>query len=350
MHTTPTDPPPPPQKRWWILGVFVMAVLLVVASAVVIRSGHDGPVSSDPGTSATVPDDTNEPLIVREIASLTVPDTVRTPSHGFQAEAGDTYLLEFEATAEKPDASPGDAMYFGASLACAGPDGVTLRSVGGTQNVRTGETVTIRNQFLLEAEKSGEYSCRLSVNSPSEEAAAEGTSVDVQVEWAARLVEGIAVEVPAGERLPRVVEPGKRAAVFRVDVEQGAESVDILSTVHATTCTMVNGSIEDGRTWCQGEQIDTQGSIVELTYRADVLDEVGNVCDSQIIATKRTSIEWLTHHRILSTEVREQEPLSACGTTVRYVVAMENDGPASVVIHRANTTFLALSGHSQLED
>lgn len=331
------------RRRRRTLYVLTVLVIVVVALVVVVRAGTDGPATHGPATPTALPEGSSEPLEVRESTSFTIPDNVRTPSHSFEVRAGGKYLLEFEATAQKSEASPGDAMYFGASLACADDGGVALRSVGGTQNVRTGETVTIRNQFLLEAENAGEYSCRLSVSSPNEEAAAKGTSVDVQMEWAARPVEGIAVEASADERLPRVVEPGRRAAIFRVDVEQGEDPVDILSTVHATTCTMVNGSTEGDRVWCQGEQIDTQGSAVELTYRADVLDEIGNVCDSRIIATKREPIEWHTHHRILATEAREQEPFSTCGTTVRYVVVIENDGPASVVVHRTNSTFLAVS-------
>lgn len=326
------------------LYVVSIVVLVVVALVVVARSGPYGPVTDDHATPTAPPDDPSEPLVVRESTSFTLPDNVRTESHSFEVRAGEKYLLEFEATVQKPETSPGDAMYFGAGLACAGEDGVAPRSVGGTQNVRTGETVTIRNQFLLEAENTGEYSCRLAVSSPNEEAAAKGTSVDVQMEWVARPVAGIAVEASADERLPRVVEPGQRAAVFRVDVEQGEEAVNILSTVHATTCTMVNGSTEDDRSWCQGAQIDAQGSAVELTYRADVLDEAGNVCDSRIIATKQASIGWHTHHQILATEAIGSEQYSACGPTVRYVVAIENDGPAAVVIHRANSSFLAVSG------
>lgn len=330
-------------RRRTLFGL-ALGVLIVVALVISIaRLGSVEPRTEDPGTSTTPAAGSSEPLIVREAMSFTVPDTVRTPSQAFEVRAGDTYLLEFEATAQKPEESPGEAMYFGSSLSCADGAGEAISSIGGTQNVRTGETVTIRNQILLEAEKADEYSCRLSVSSPNEDAAAKGTSVDVQMEWTARPVEGIAVEANADERLPRVVEPGQRAAVFRVDVEHGDDPVDILSTVHATTCTMVNGSTEDGRAWCEGAQIRTEGSAVELTYRADVLDGDGTVCDSRIIATERESIDWDTHHQILATEVRGEELLTACGTTVRYVVAIENDGPASVVVHHANSTFLAVS-------
>ena len=334
------------QKRPWTLGVLAITLLIIAASVVGIKSSNDATISGKSSSSPEHPAGSGEPLIVRESTGLTVPGIVRTPTHSFQGGAGGAYLLEFEATTEKPEESPGDAMYFGASLACADDAGASLGSVGGTQNVRTGESVTIRNQFLVKVEDAGSVSCRLSVESPSEEAAAEGTSADVDMYWSARRVPGVAVQAPADERLPRVVGAGQRAAVFRIDVEQGAEPVSVLSTVHATACTMRNGSTEDGRTWCEGERIDTQGSDIELTYRADVLDGSGSVCDSQIIATKRASIEWLTHHQILSTEVREWAPASTCGKTVRYVVALTNHGPASVVVHRANSTFLAISESS----
>ncbi|ATG50895.1 hypothetical protein CFK38_04650 [Brachybacterium vulturis] len=276
-----------------------------------------------------------------------MPDTMRLPGRTFEAEGGSTYLVEFEATALKPEGSPGSAMYFGASLACGGPDGGTIRSVGGTQNVRSGERVTIRNQFLLDADRSGNYACRVSFSSPSDEAAAAGTTATIDSTWSVAPARSEAVEVPADERLPRLVQPGERAAVFRAERETSdawGDHSDLLSTVHVTSCTMVNGSTEDGRTWCPEDQVDPAGSAVELTYRLVSIDGNGEVCDSRTIDVEDARIERLTHHLVLHGDAPIAHPADACGTRLRFVVALENEGPAPLVIHRSNSTFVMNTG------
>lgn len=329
------------RRAFYVLTILTLATVALVAVA---RLGSVDPAKDGPATPAATSEPPSEPLVFRESTALVIPDTVRSPSHRFEASAGDVYLLRFEATAKKPNDSPGDAMYFGASLACAGNEDVASQSIGGTQNVRSGETVAIRNQFLLEVDEPGEYSCRLSVSSPNEEAAAKGAIVEVQTEWSMRPVEGVAVDAPSEEKLPRVVEPGQREEIFRVEIEPGDEPMDVFSTVHATTCTMVNGSSEDGREWCRGTQIDTRGSAVEVNYSRFVLDDAEKVCDSQIVATTRDAIGWSTHHSILAAEFRERETPNECGAKFRYVVTVENSGPASVVIHRTHSTLLVVAG------
>jgi hypothetical protein len=348
MPNAPSARPSGDRSRgWgWVLGALLVVLLVVVTLVLVVPPDRgDGPsVTAERPRTVSSPED--EPLLVREAAALTVPDTLRMESHAFEAQAGSTYLLEFAATATKPEDSPGAAMYFGASLACGGPEGGTLRSAGGTQNVRTGEQVTIRNQFLLEIEETGEHSCRLTLNSPNPEAAARGTTAEMTSKWSAIRLGEAAFEASADERLPRAVDPGERAAAFRyeVDLEDLPDHrLDLLSTLHLTTCTGTNGSWEDGRTWCAVEVVDLEGSAVEVTYRSDVLGADGEVCDSRLLSTTRTDIVRFTHHRVLQFEHRARQPLSDCGDTVRLVVAVENDGPAPVVIHRSNSTLLALS-------
>lgn len=341
MRTNPRGRPP--QRWWWILGVLGTVVLIVVASVVVIRPGPDKPAPDDSETSTALIDVSHEPLIARESTSLTVPNTIRLPGRSFYTEAGRMYLVEFEATAEKPIDSPGSAMYFGASLACSGPDGSTIRSVGGTQNVRSGERVTIRNQFLLEADHGGEHACRVSLNSPNEEAAAEGTSAAVVSTWTVTPARPAAFEAPAEKRLPQLVEQGHRAIVFQVKHENDQvlrAPADLMSTVHVTTCTIVNGSAEDGRTWCPEEDVDPEGSSVVLTYRLDVLDSGGGVCDSQNLDAVGVQIDRLAHHQVLHSEAPIADQASACGPRLRFVVELENDGPAPLVIHRNNSTFI----------
>jgi len=342
-------PPTPPrlsERTWrWVLGILAVVMLLVITSVLVWNPGGDD--EQPPGVHPTSDQPTEDAQVeVAGSTTLTVPDTLRMESDVFEAGSGDTYLLEFEATAEKPSGSPGDAMYFGANLACGGPDGETLRSVGGTQNVRTGEEVTIRNQFLLTIEDSGSHACRLSLNSPNEDAAASGTDAEMTTHWSASRVHGTALEASADERLPQVVDADDRAAAFRFEINlEGLPNreLDLLGTLHLTTCTGVNGSREDGTTWCEEGDVDLAGSDVEVTYRTDVLDASDEVCESRVSSTTSTHIVRYTHHRVLQVDHPASETLSPCGDTARVVVMVQNDGPAPVVIHRSNSTLLVLS-------
>ena len=341
METKPKSPPWP--KLRWVFSGVIVAVILVMTTVTVFRPEPDRSEPDDPGSSAAVPDVWKEPLTFQESSSLSVPDTMRLPGQTFEGERGLTYLVEFAATAEKPEGSPGSAMYFGASLACGGPDGATIRSVGGTQNVRSGERVTIRNQFLLDADRSGNYACRVSLSSPNDEAAAAGTTATIDTTWSVAPAGSEAVEIPADERLPRLVQPGERAAVFRAEHETSdawGDQSELLSTVHVTSCTMVNGSSEDGRTWCPEDQVDPTGSAAELTYRLDVIDGNGEVCDSRTLDVEDARIERLTHHLVLHGDSPIAHSAGACGSRLRFVVVLENEGPAPLVIHRSNSTFL----------
>lgn len=347
---TQVPPPPSSRVRRWAVGALVVALLLCVGLVLVVRPGPDSTPPPEGAPSATEgtagPPSAEEPIVTQESAALTVPDTLRLEPQDFEADAGDVYLLEFEATTTKPADSPGDAMYFGASLACSGPEGGTLRSVGGTQNVRTGETVTIRNQFLLTIETPGRHLCRVSLNSPNEDAAAEGTIAEITSTWSATMLEVAAFEAPADQRLPRVAGEGERALAFRYEIDLDSlpqRRIDLLSTLHLTTCTGVNGSRENGRAWCAEDSVDLEGSSLEVSYRADVLDARGDVCDSRTLASTRTTIVRYTHHRVMHQDLETREPLSSCGDTVALHVVVENSGPAPVVIHESNSTLLALS-------
>jgi len=342
--------PPPGARRWgWGLGALAVVLLLIVGLVLVVRPGPEPSPPPEGGPSTTEstlgPPSAEEPMVTQENATLTVPDTLRLEPQDFEADEGATYLLEFEATTSKPEDSPGDAMYFGASLACSGPEEGTLRSVGGTQNVRTGETVTIRNQFLLTIETPGRHLCRISLNSPNEDAAAKGTTAEITSTWSATMLEEPAFEARADQRLPRVVDSGDRALAFRYETDLDdlrQRRIDLLSTLHLTTCTGVNGSRENGRAWCDEESVDLDGSTLEVSYRADVVDARGEVCDTRTLASTRTSIVRFTHHRVMHQDLSTREPLSSCGDTVALHVVVENFGPAPVVIHQSNSTLLAL--------
>lgn len=333
-------------SKWWFALTAAGVALLFIAAAVLIDLplGEERPEGATSTNAVSHTPDT--PLVVQERSRLTVPYTENMKSQKFDAKSGRWYLLKFEATTSKPEGSPGDAMYFGAGLACGGPDGGTMRSIGGTQNVRTGETVTIRNQFLLEIEESGTHSCRLSLNSPNADAAAKETSVEVISQWSATRLEAPAFEAEGSKRLPRIINPGERAAAFRFTVNLAdvpSRRLDLLSTLHLTTCTGTNGSREDGKTWCLGDDVDLEGSSLRVEYREDVLGADGKVCETRMLSARPIEIVRYTHHQVLSFEQNPDEPLDACGETVRYVVAVENDGPAPVLVHRSNSTLLLLA-------
>src|SRR5699024_1103459 len=100
----------------------------------------------------------------------------------------------------------------------------------------------------------------------------------------ATMADAEAVESPAGEFLPRLVEPTAGAEAFVQEIDSAlAESreLSILGTVHVTTCTEAEGSSEDGRTWCLEDEVDRYGSAVTLIYRLEALGSDGEVCESR---------------------------------------------------------------------
>lgn len=343
-----TPAPPQPRRRAWnpALGALA-AVLLLVAAAVLLNrpSGEEEPPPTGEPTTATPTE--AEPLEVSESTTLTVPDTQRLESYSFEAEAGSTYLLRFEATTRKPQGSPGDAMYFGSSLACGGPTESTMRSVGATQNVRTGEAVSLRNQFLLEIEEDGEYACRLLVFSPNAEVAAAGTTAHIEARWSATRAEAGAVEASAGEHLPRLVEPTADAAAFVQEMDLSAQEsreLNILGTVHVTTCTEEEGSSEDGRTWCLEDDVDRDGSAVTVTYRLEAVGSDEEVCEIREVNVARAQVDRHSHHQIFHVNEHPVLPQELCGTSARLAVSVENDGPAPLLVHRASSTLVILPG------
>src|SRR5699024_6834129 len=115
-------------RRWrWAIVALVIVFLLVLVTVRILTSPADQ-TTPPAGGSATESPTAGEALEVAASTTLTVPDTLRMKSRAFDGEEGETYLLRFSATAAKPAGTPGDAMYFGANLACGGPGGGTLRS------------------------------------------------------------------------------------------------------------------------------------------------------------------------------------------------------------------------------
>lgn len=343
-----TQGPLPPHRRPWkqVLGVLVVVLLLFASAMLYVLQDGDQRTPRNSGPDSETPA-TTEPLEVSESTMLTVPDTQRLETYSFEAEAGSTYLLQFESTTTKPQGSPGDAMYFGASLACGGPTESTLRSVGATQNVRTAEEVSIRSQFLLEIEEPGRYACRLLVFSPNAEVAAAGTTADVATRWTATLVDPDAVEGLADERLPRLVEAGEAADAFVQELDSsltGRSEIRVLGTMHLTTCTEVEGSSEDGRTWCPKGLVNPAGSAATITYRFEGLDGDGKVCESRKVDVADAEVDRYSHHQTFHVDKRIAVPEDLCGPSARLVITVGNGGPAPLLVHRASSTLVIIPG------
>ncbi|QCR52974.1 hypothetical protein C1N80_04845 [Brachybacterium sp. SGAir0954] len=325
--------------KWVWVGAFAV-VALIVGSLVLIR-----PDSPEPPTpSPTVPSPSEEPVVVEDSVSLTVPNTIDLPAKAVPVESGKKYLFTIDIKTEKPSGSPGDAMYFGFSLNCTGPEPKTARGVGGTQNLVSGEPVELSNQFLLAAEETGDRRCKVALSSPNESAAAAGTTVDAEVTWTAKPVDE-AVSVPSEDRLPVVIQPGERRATFRYVMPLPADSREVLrvmSTLRVTTCTIVNGSREGGQTLCPESQTDERGSSFDIDLRADLLDEDGNLCDSLDLIRDATHVDQTTHHAVRSLNKVQTLPEEPCGDRVQFVLAVDNQGPAPLLVHGTSSTFIAV--------
>ncbi|EWS81510.1 hypothetical protein BF93_16520 [Brachybacterium phenoliresistens] len=322
----------------WALSAFTVVILLVIAVVVLWKPDVPGPIPPNPTGE-------HEGTQVSESVSLTVPETVRTTSASFPVSAGETYLLRFSVETVKPAGSPGSAMYFGVSLACVGPDGEDSRSIGGTQNLLQDEPVTLHNQFLYEVSGDGERTCRLVVSSPNENAAAKGTTVDVKIDWSAAPVGDEAFVLDSAARLPRVVGAGERVPAFLEEVpleDLGTGQIQVLSTVHVTTCTIVNGSREGGEPMCLESETDARGSEYDVELRADVLGPDGRTCASLSMLNDSQHVDRRTHHQMLSIDKSGELPDITCGDTVRIVLAVDNAGPAPLVVHGAGSSFVAV--------
>lgn len=330
-------------RRLMVIGGAVLgAIALVVGVLNILQPPAPTPPSRTESTSQT-----NGPgeqsTEVETSTKLTVPETVRMESHEFTAYAGATYLLEFEVSTAKPEGSPGTAMYFGVNLACGGEAGGTTRSIGGTQNLVTGESVTLSNQFLLRSGDTELQSCRMVLSSPNEDAAARGTTVEVDVRWSVTAVAEDARELDTKKRLPLVVDPGESKTVFRETVpEPEGKALQLIGTLHLTTCTMVNGSTEGGEALCDEESVNSNGSSFGVQTRARLLGQDGEACDDVEMPLEEAHVGRHVHHQLLRLEQRVDIPESSCGNSVELLVVVENQGPAPLVVHGKSSSYIAV--------
>jgi hypothetical protein len=279
---------------------------------------------------------------VTDRTELTVPEETRFAQGTFWAEAGAQYLVTLDLQSTKPEGSGGRSMYLGVTLGCSPRAGGPGISVGGTQNMLTGEETAYRNQGLISVPEDGGVDCSIKLSAPYDDVASKDTTFPVDATWEVRKVDA-ATEAPTDEVLPTTIAAGATEDVLTADLPVNETTGDLgaLSSLHLTTCTGVNGSREDGKAWCSEKSLDEQGSTVGLQARVELIDDDGAACaelGTEGIPADR--IDLYRHHRLLSLDLDVDVPEQLCGQTARATVSAHNDGPAPLVVHRSNSTLL----------
>ena len=341
-------------QRRWLLGT--VALLAVLAAAAVLLPWADWTGGSEEETPSTAPSTAPAtpslppaplaPVSVRDAVPLTLPQELRAASGAVYLEAGESYVASFEVSTVKPEDEPGLGMYLGVTFSCSGEDSGASSWIGGTENLLRGEPVTYANQMLLEPEADQVVTCSVRANAPYDDVAAAGATVDLDISWTVEKADGPARFTPAEQRLPMAVNSGggrEFAFTELVDVEDGGiRQIQVLSSLHLTTCTVVNGSREAGRTWCQEETLHEEGSDFDIELRLDVLDEDGATCGTVNVEEERQTLSLERHHQLIAREATFALPQTLCGPTVRASVVVENRGPAPLVVHASNSSMLTL--------
>lgn len=331
-----------------LVAVLAVAMLAAVIAVGVVR-GTGGSSQKERGQSAapvTPPPYPVTPLSRVDDTTLTVPERTRFAQGTFWATADTTYLVTMDLQSTKPEGSGGRSMYLGVTLSCSPQAGGPGISVGGTQNMLTGEVTSYRNQGIISVPEDGAIDCSIKASAPYDDVASDGTTFEVDGTWRAVPVDGEALAA-VEEGLPRTIAIGAEEVVMRADLPLDLaddDDVRALTSLHLTTCTIVNGSREDGRAWCAKDELDEAGSTVNAEMRAELVDAGGAVCgDLGTAATGPDHIDLYRHHRLLSLELTEVLPESPCGETVRVTVNVHNHGPAPLVVHRSNSSLTVVS-------
>lgn len=349
-----STPSPAGRRRRWIGGTVALIVVLVliVVLGIVRQNATDAPTST-PTTAS--PSMSQAPTMLAaptapfsriDTASLTVPEETRFAAGEFAVIAGATYLVTFALDTEKPEGSDGYAMYLGVTFSCApqGDDGGA--SVGGTQNLLTGEPTTYRNQLLLTPTADSIVSCTIKASAPYDDVASAGTSFEMTGQWKADRVDGLGFSAAADERLPMTIPSGDGQVAFAktLPVEDLThERLRVLTSLHVTACTVVNGSSEVGRTWCTEDALDEAGSTVSSEIRVEVLGANGTVCEVVGAETApEEHVDLYRHHQLLFQETSVQVPAAPCGQSVRVTVSVQNSGPAPLVVHQNNSSLVVV--------
>lgn len=334
----------------WAVVVLVVVLAALVTGVAVVGERTAGPRTgapegspSPPQADVTAPPFPAAPMAVTDRATLTVPEETRFAEGTFWAEAGAAYLVTMDLSSHKPAGSGGRSMYLGVTLSCVPRAGGTGISAGGTQNMITAQPTSFANQGLIRVPEEGPVDCSVKASAPYDDVASDGTAFPLETTWRVEAVgEGSASAL--ADALPTTLEPGTTRTALVQDIPRDAVAdgdLRALASLHLTTCTIVNGSREDGRAWCAEGSLDEGGSIVAVTLTASLLDDRGEVC-AQLGATSAgpDHIDLYRHHRLLSLDLQSTLPARPCGETVRVSADVRNDGPALLVVHRSNSTLV----------
>lgn len=345
--------------RWTV--VTSIGLLALVLLAVLVLDGRTStppeptpavdstqPSSPDPsdGGSPSVPAAPSlPPFSDVQRLSMTFPEKQWTDPASFTVTAGETYLLQFDVETEKPAASPGVGFMLGLSLQCTDQDGRDVATLGGTQNLLTGEPVTLSNQLVLTPTRDGLVTCSMLVNAPDADIAARGTGFAVDVTWKVTRPVGLALPAQPAASLPLVVPSGSSQVLLTRDVpveRLTQRRLDVLTSLQLTTCTGPGGSTEDGTQWCTEQVIDPTGTHFRFEVRYDVLGSDGQVCGTIDSGRRTEYLDTYRHHQLYHVPKSVAVPTELCGPTIRTSVNVRNDGPAGLLVHRAGTSMVTL--------
>lgn len=329
--------------------VLVVLVALVIG-VVAIGQRTAGPRTESPEGSpsssqvqATAPPFPAAPMSVTDRTTLMVPEEARFAESTFWARAGTAYLVTMDLFSRKPAGSGGRSMYLAVTLSCVPRAGGTGISAGGTQNMITAQPTSFANQGLIRVSEDGPVDCSVKASAPYDDVASAGTAFPLETTWRVEAVGEGSASAP-DDSLPTTLESGTTRTVLVLDIPR--ESVTdgdlrTMTSLHLTTCTIVNGSREDGRAWCEEGSLHEGGSVVAVTLTASLLDDRGEVC-AQLGTTSAgpDHIDRYRHHRLLSLDLQSSMPEQPCGDMVRVRADLRNDGPAPLVVHRSNSTLV----------
>ena len=262
----------------------------------------------------------------------------------FTLGAGEAYVATVDVATEKPPDSEGVNIFLGMRLTCTDAAGEVIGTAGGTENLLTGEPVTLSNQVLLRPERSGVHQCSVLLNAPNDDGASAGTTFELDTTWSVSPADGLAIQTAAVERLPMTIPAGSRQMTFGdviplAELDEGR--LQLHASLNLTTCTGIGGSREDGRTWCTEDDIDFAGSTYEIETRIDVIAPNGSVCDAIDAWRESVHLQHYRHHQLLHVERDVEIPDDLCGDRVRVSVLIDNSGPASLVVHRENSSLIS---------
>ncbi|MGP9604649.1 hypothetical protein ACT3SY_17765 [Brachybacterium sp. AOP42-E1-35] len=326
----------------------VVASLVMVLAVLWGRTMIEPDEPSTPAPGPTAPSDGGNgrevpPLRVEETASLTVPQEAQVAAREFTLESGKAYVATVDVATEKPADSDGVNIFLGMRLTCTDTEGEVIGTAGGTENLLTGEPVTLSNQVLLRPERSGVHRCSVLLNAPSDAGASAGTTFELDTTWTVSPAEGLAVQTAAVERLPMTIPAGSRQMTFGevIPLAELEGRLQMHASLNLTTCTGIGGSREDGRTWCTEDDVDFGGSTYEIETRIDVIAPNGSVCDAIDAWRESIHLQHYRHHQLLHVERDVEIPDELCGDRVRVSVLIDNSGPASLVVHRESSSLIS---------